>query len=80
MPDILANSGGVIASYFEWLKGKGNLSITDDYVDSIVKEKLLNAYKKVKKISENKKKSFREGAIILSLENIYRKAKLRGVL
>lgn len=47
VPDILANSGGVIASYIEWRQGKSG-SLTDkDETYSIIEKQIRRAYENV---------------------------------
>ncbi|MCX7760356.1 MAG: Glu/Leu/Phe/Val dehydrogenase [Hydrogenothermaceae bacterium] len=80
IPDILANGGGVYVSYYEWLKGNGIQNITDSFVENIMKEKLISAYKEIDIISKNLNISYRTASYIKALEKLYKVAKLRGVI
>jgi len=70
VPDILANAGGVLASYYEWQKNVQNVKI--DYNSS--KQNLINKMKKalreVEKVAKNEKLSLREAAYILAITRI----------
>jgi glutamate dehydrogenase len=52
IPDILANSGGVIASYCEWRQNKGEEEYNKDMVFSFIREKLSKAFEEIKKTEE----------------------------
>ncbi|MCF7845263.1 MAG: Glu/Leu/Phe/Val dehydrogenase [Candidatus Pacebacteria bacterium] len=49
IPDILANSGGVVASYCEWIQNKGEEKYNKEKVFSFIKEKLSKAFEEIKK-------------------------------
>lgn len=78
VPDILANSGGVIASYFEWIQNISGMEMTEDDVLNRLEYKILFAYDKILKVKEKYNVTLRLAAYIYSVERLYKSLKLRS--
>ncbi len=70
IPDILANSGGVTVSYFEWYQNMHNEKWTKDEVLAKLKPKLVKAFNEIFKIVESKKVSMRLAAYALAIKRV----------
>ena len=72
IPDILANSGGVIASYFEWVQNISAIDMTEDDVLNKVEYKMLFAYNEILKIQQEYDVTMRLASYIYSVLRLYK--------
>ncbi len=77
-PDILANAGGVVVSYFEWVQNIQSLSWDLDDVNSMLRKIMLKAFEEVVAISKENNVSLRIASYMLAIKRITTAAKLRG--
>jgi glutamate dehydrogenase (NAD(P)+) len=79
VPDVLANAGGVIVSYFEWVQGIQNFFWSESEVNAKLAEVMSNAFKKVVEIQAKYKCGMKTAALISGVERLNRAMLLRGL-
>jgi len=79
VPDIIANAGGVIVSYFEWIQSLTRERWSLSQVREGLKQRLLKTFDEVYKLSREKEVSMRDAAYIIAIERVVRAIKLRGI-
>lgn len=70
IPDILANSGGVCVSYFEWYQNMHNESWTEEEVNNKLKTYMEKSVDDVFAAQEKNKVSLRDAAYAVALERV----------
>jgi glutamate dehydrogenase (NAD(P)+) len=78
VPDILANAGGVVVSYFEWVQGLQQLFWSEKEVNNKLWDIMSNTYHRVQDIAVERKCSMRTAALISSINHLSKAMLLRG--
>lgn len=79
LPDVLANAGGVIVSYFEWVQGLQNFFWSEKEVNEQLAQVMENAFKKVMDISVRYKCGMKTAALIAGVDRLNKAMLLRGL-
>jgi glutamate dehydrogenase (NAD(P)+) len=79
LPDILANSGGVSASYFEWVQNRQHYQWGINRVRQELDAVLSEAFQRVWELSEQRRVTLRTAAYIIAIGRVGRATVLGGI-
>lgn len=79
VPDILANAGGVVVSYFEWVQNIQALCWSEEHVNTELKNIMDTAFEGVWKSAKENQSTLRTGAYLIGVKRIVDAAKGRGI-
>jgi len=79
VPDILANAGGAVVSYFEWVQGLQSFFWSEEEVNRQLEVVMDNAFREVLEVSQREKADMRDAAYILAIDRLVKAMKIRGI-
>jgi glutamate dehydrogenase (NAD(P)+) len=79
VPDILANSAGVTASYFEWVQDRYGYFWTEKEVNERLEAKMCQAFEAVVRTSLKYRVDLRIAAYIVAIDRVATVTRMRGM-
>ena len=79
LPDVLANAGGVVVSYFEWVQGLQEYFWKEDEVNARLNEIFTRAFDETWAMREERGTSMRMAAYGLAVQRVAEATMTRGL-
>jgi glutamate dehydrogenase (NAD(P)+) len=79
IPDILANAGGVIVSYFEWVQGLQYHFWRESEINSRLQEIMTRAFNQVNATAKRERVDLRTAALMVGIGRVAEAFRLRGL-
>ena len=77
VPDILANAGGVVVSYFEWVQNIQSLMWDEEEVNRALEKIMIRAFNEVWDRKMEKNTTMRMGAYMVAVDRIVKAKRIR---
>ena len=79
VPDIFANSGGVIVSYFEWVQNIQTLTWERDQVNDMLEQIMTTAFNEILAETQRSQCTLRMGAYIVAIRRLLYAEQIKGI-
>lgn len=79
VPDILANAGGVIVSYFEWVQDLQSFFWSEEEINERLERIMVRSFREVLAVSQEKRVDLRTGALVRAVSRVNDALLTRGI-
>ena len=79
VPDVIANSGGVIVSYFEWVQDFSSFFWTEEEINQRLEQILTGAYTRICETAEQHRIALRTAAFVVACQRVLAARDERGL-
>ena len=80
IPDVMANAGGVVVSYFEWVQNLQHFQWDERDVNDKLATKMRKAYRDVSARAKEEGLNLREASYLVGIERVVEAARTRGYI